>query len=414
MLKKPTNLKEFQPEEEDFSLKRVVRFSSLFSSQNHSENATESTADTSVDAMSAMSPEQSRNDRGTNKIANVQFDFDPGLGLNRNCEIQPNKEIRGHEERDTIPTDLGVQKENKSNNQMYRPYHVDYIEENHNQYIARKFDRRRINFYLDLLCPSDDIVEEDSYQEQMHAPKKEINRSRSASEESNSKLTKSFEGFSLEAAELNDPSKGGDFTDLKQHEGEKLNYSDFSARLDAIIRKGMSGKVPSSIDINVTNDSDDEITLNSFKDEPQSQMMIPHSDTHDARNSPTGIEEFDFTNQQDPKLLTRWNSADHVQFTPNNNSSTMYYNEPKLYYQPMATSNRPNSARMIQNSKARVDHLRTRMDNIAKSSSYLSPSVKSFCSPVTYSSANIAKIKSRMRLIESQYNELKVLTVQDN
>ncbi len=462
-LKAQSNLKAkaFQQKDEDLSLECSIHYSSIFPSQRSLESGTQSTAIT-TDAMSTMSnhgivPETNE------KI--VQFDFDPGLRLNKkSCDIQIQVD-----KSDSIPTDLKVQDHLRHRNADVKNEH---IEENYNQYIAKKFNRSRIEFYLDLLCPPEENVKEDSYQEPVqevpltelefalpHLPNKgpdnDYKLTRTFSEEENqSKLTKSFEGFSLEADDIRtakvipyEPSyyESG-FTDQENHHGEETKIeNDENNRLNFIIRTRMKVKVPSSININVINDADDELTIGeseidegeiitngdtispslvpsvpgheTMKDE--SQMMIQLTDTYDSTNSPTGIEEFDLAQlRSNPKVSTRLTSPCNIAGI-NEQRSSPHNNETNHYYHPMTTTTTSNQINKKNNhlkikhdSKEKVNNLRSNLDRIAKLTSSQSPSVKSFASPVTYNSANIAKIKSRMRQIESQYEKLRISTVQ--
>ena len=101
---------------------------------------------------------------GVNK---VQFDFDSGLGLNDDSvdsATSPLHEIGSYDEKSSMATDLEVQKVQSNQQQGGRKqkrHNVEYEEENHNQYIARRFNRTRIEFYLDLLCPPDEILDEE-------------------------------------------------------------------------------------------------------------------------------------------------------------------------------------------------------------------------------------------------------------
>ena len=443
--------KAFQPKEEERSLECSVHYSSIFPSQRSLENVTQSTANT-TDAMSVMSNYVNLKKENEKK---VHFDFDPGLGLNKNSyEIQS----QGNKS-DSIPTDLEVQNHLRPNNTDIK---AERVEENHNQYIAKKFNRARIEFYLDLLCPPEENVE-DSYQEPVqeiplsalefalpHLPNKgpdnDFNLTRSSStEENQSKLTKSLEGFSLEADGINTaevvPYESSyyesAFTDHENDGNRKLNF---------IIRTSMKMKVPSSININVNNDADDELTIGEseidegeiikngvatspslepsipgrinemMKDE--SQMMIQLTNTYDTTNSPTGIEGFDLAQlRSSPIVDTRLTSPDNIAGI--NPQHLSLHNETKHYYNPMATAatgnkmnKRSNDFKIKLDTQEKENHLRSRLDRIAKLTSSQSPSVKSFASPMTYNSANITKIKSRMRQIESQYAKLRVSTVQ--
>jgi hypothetical protein len=348
------------------------------------------------------------------------------------------------------------------------------VDEHYNEYIARKFNRERIEQYLDFICPPP-TEDEDVNLKQPKQLNQELRKSlfsRQGSKSEVEKSMKSIMGFSLEAGMMGSGSgKDLEFSihDIKYDAYDNVNDDDDNN--DPYLKHGFTSKVqnesrrsklqvqiPSSINIMVEADnidsdastiadcstsegtagiqqgsSSNKITPNlservQSKPDNQQEGIYPlelrKSYTHDTTTSPNGIDMFDQfinnANDNDNDDYNNLQKASHnqkVNFTRVTSPQQVNFSW-ATNPQPSALSEQKQASRqsltMKYDSKDALIQLKSRLQKLTPDTpSCQSPvsvmmGMSSVASPNSYKSANIMKIKSRLRNIETQYNQIRV------
>jgi hypothetical protein len=377
-----------------------INLSLLFS--NHGANDQQSVSTQNTEEMSII-------DSAPKKMmsSTYVFDFDPGVSLDLGIDFNANVAI--------------------SNGTKDQPNHR---KENHNEFLARKFNRKRIEKTLDLLCPVeiDNSVVEKKYcvkidnrvEEKNHPAKIDsgvVDKKITAQESKRSLISTSIEGFSIEAGQLNDSGH------------MESGNDEFGIQPGAIHPRKiqtMYAKIPTSIDFindyeedgstigdgtfafeNEIGRKDNNATLRLESESPdkeESQLSIMPSSTYDTNCSPNGVEDFDLIHSV-PKKGAYYN---HRQ---------MEISSPTVQVQTTQNQQRRMISTTLSKSNDAIIHVKSRLNSLAATANVykgkpISPiSFTSFSSSNSYDSVNILKIKSRLRQIEAEYHRIKLFTV---
>lgn len=384
-----------------------INLSLLFS--NHGANDQQSVSTQNTEEMSVIDSPPKKMMSST-----FVFDFDPGVSLDLGIDFNANVAIR--------------------NGSKDQPNH---IKENHNEFLARKFNRKRIEKTLDLLCPVeiDNSVVEKKYSVEIDNSVEEkknpvnidssvVDKKITAQKSKRSLITTSIEGFSVEAGQLND---SGHMESGSIYDGIDDEFGIQPGAIHPTRIQTMYGKIPTSIDVTADYEEDgstigggtftfeNEIGRKDTKatlrpeskspDKEESQMSIMLSSTYDTNCSPNGVEDFD----RIPSGPIKGAYYNHGQ---------MEISSPAVQVQTTTQDQqRKIISTTLSNSNDAIIHVKSRLNSLAATANVykgkpMSPiSFTSLSSSNSYESVNILKIKSRLRQIEAEYHRIKLFTV---
>ncbi len=423
-------------EGDEFSLPGSVNLAFKYPPLQPQHKLKESLNTTNSDEMSTMSQDGLLQDTSSSFVV---FDFEPEVSLDLGICFDPYKysanidqpsrfQQRGlknynyyNMQRDqsskkinTISTDEEILNERKHGNNLQRnmSYHNSRwkeVEEDHNQYLERRFNRHRIERYLDILCPPDcdDSTNGHGAKKNKHnipvPPQEKIKMFNQENESDliNKRLSLDINSSSavMIKDDINLPTdnhidanesisnekvgKSNDGFSLKEDINDSIKYSSESYKPPQLY--GIFGKMPSLIDISTPNDDEDYSTIADSVLEMDDLLTPPEQEKETT--TPTHLS------------------------TPNHNINIKQINS---YY----TNQSPNGVENFDQKKFKFETTDIQSSHHDRSKAFSrSPTtgLVSISSPTTttttYTSTNILKIKSRLREIETEYQHIKACLV---
>eukprot|EP00551_Chaetoceros_affinis_P008219 CAMPEP_0203664032 /NCGR_PEP_ID=MMETSP0090-20130426/1529_1 /ASSEMBLY_ACC=CAM_ASM_001088 /TAXON_ID=426623 /ORGANISM="Chaetoceros affinis, Strain CCMP159" /LENGTH=526 /DNA_ID=CAMNT_0050527131 /DNA_START=80 /DNA_END=1660 /DNA_ORIENTATION=- len=332
---------------------------------------------------------------------------------------------------------------------------INHMKENHNQYLARRYNRQRIERCLDFLCPpdsdddcsisgiiqrrreKDEKKQTQNIQPQSQSEEKQTLPKRPMTKEGNQSLEKSFLGFSLDpalgssAAILSKSDQGDERARLNTEPSKTADQ----ANINTLSLRPLLERIPTSIDVTFDNDADESvlsgnesdssqraegtksITSSQKKQSPQYQAQIGCNQgdikprrARDTNCSPTGVDDFDETSA-DFDLHQKLNEPTIKSSVPYTSTLAPIHMQTTQALVQRIVKDPPTEYSPNQT----IIQLKSKLNNLTPntSSRRMSVSYNSVASPTSYNSANILKIKSRLRQIESDYKQIRTCVVQN-
>ncbi len=438
-------------QDDEHSIGASLRLSALLTSHHETDRGSLSTPSTAE--MSCVNSPTSQVEKSHNKF---EFVFDPDvshdLGISFGAKDSSDRNRNIHNRRYSryslktddadAASDLAVERLRDLPEQHNKDDpETKNVKENHNQYLARRYNRQRIERGLDFLCPpgSDDDVSIGGAIWKGKDKNNIMTKKRPMTKESRRSVEKSFEGFSLNPAVNLDgsnaviQSKSDQASERNKFDDEPSKTIDqpFTNIVATKIRP-LFEKIPTSIHVTLNNDGDESVlsgneSYQSHRSEEGTNMtsleqvhlshqpriksgfdIVKPSSTYDTNCSPTGVDDFDEISSElylhkDVNLETNKKSSN-----PQPSTLSPIHTQDSQF--PMKKSNMP----VHYNTNEAIIHLKSRLNDLTATTPCRVPmSYNSVASPGSYSSANILKIKSRLRRIESEYKQIRTCVVQN-